>query len=69
MPVPKVSVLDRVDCKMMRRMCLTFFKLNPLQDVNYTKRRFVKKFSILFLPITDARGWMDMQGTWLLGLK
>ena len=50
-------------------MCLTFFKLNPLQDVVCTKRRFVKKFSMLFLAITDARGLMDMQGTWLLDLR
>ena len=26
-------------------------------------------FFYAFLPITDARGRMDMQGTWLLGLK
>ena len=32
-------------------MCLTFFKLNPLQDVVYTRRRFVKTFSMLFYPL------------------
>ena len=45
------------------------FKLNPLQDVVYTKRGVGIEIFYAFLPITDARGGMDMQGTWLLGLK
>ena len=41
------------------------FKLNPLQDVVYTERRFVKKFSMLFYPLQMLEeGWI-----WLLGLK
>ena len=34
------------------------FKLNPLQDVVYTKVR--KEICYAFLPITDARGGMDI---------
>ena len=50
--------------RMMRRMCLTFFKLNPLQDVVYTSEGFA------FLPITDARGGMDMHlGNMVTGFK
>ena len=41
------------------------FKLNPLQGVVYTKRRFVKKLSMLFYPRR-----MDMQlGNMVTGFK
>ncbi|XP_022787689.1 uncharacterized protein LOC111327715 [Stylophora pistillata] len=49
------------------------FKLNPPQDVVYTKRGFLKKLAMLFDPLHmlapfTVRARMAMQETWLLGL-
>ena len=49
------------------------FKLNPPQDVVYTKRGFLKKLAMLFVPLQmlapfTIRARMAMQETWLLGL-
>ncbi|XP_068734448.1 uncharacterized protein [Montipora capricornis] len=49
------------------------FKLNPPQDVVYTKRGFLKKLAMLFDPLQmlapfTIRARMAMQDTWLLGL-
>ena len=49
------------------------FKLNPPQDVVYTKRGFLKKLAMLFDPLQmlapfTIRARMAMQETWLLGL-
>ena len=49
------------------------FKLNPPQDVVYTKRGFLKKLAMLFGPLEmlapfTVRARMAMQETWLLGL-
>ena len=40
------------------------FKLNPLQDVVYPERRFVKKFSMLFYPLKMLEeGWIWSTGS------
>ena len=49
------------------------FKLNPPQDVVYSKRGFLKKLAMLFDPLQmlapfTIRAKMAMQKTWLLGL-
>ena len=49
------------------------FKLNPSQDVVYTKRGFSKKLAMLFHPMQmlapfTIKARMALQETWLLGL-
>ena len=52
---------------MLRRMCLTSSLIACRMLSIPSEVR--KEIFYAFLPITDARGGMDMQGTWLPGLK
>jgi len=50
------------------------FKLNPPQDIVYTKQGFLKKLATLFDPLQmlapfTIRARMTMQEIWLLGLE
>ena len=54
---------------MMRRMCLIFFQVESPAGCCLYQAKVRKESFYAFLPITDARGRTDMQGTWLLDLK
>ena len=49
------------------------FKINPLQDVVYTRREFLKKLAMLFDPLQmltpfTIKARIALQQIWLLGL-
>ena len=46
-----------------------FFQVESPAGCRLYQTKVRKDIFYAFLPITDARGWMDMQGTWLLDLK
>ena len=52
---------------MLRRMCLTS-SLIACRMLSIPSE-VCKEIFYAFLPITDARGGMDVKGTWLPGLK